>query len=64
MSWRQDSLQSDGSFGPSSGYLIAEEVGPGGDNSETVPEPATTAGLALAATGWGYAKKKFGASKV
>ena len=53
MSWRQDCLQSDGSFGPSSGYVIAEEVEPGGENSETVPEPATTAGLTLAAAGLG-----------
>ena len=57
MDWRQDSVLN-GSFGPRSGYVIAEE------NSETVPEPATTAGLALAAAGLGYAKKKFGASKV
>ncbi len=77
MSWRQDSLVN-GSFGPRSGFLtayptaglaqaaagIAEEVGPGGENSETVPEPATIAGLTLAAAGLGYAKKKFGASKV
>jgi hypothetical protein len=53
MSWRQDSLQSDGSFGPSSGYVIAEEVEPGGENSETLPEPATIAGLTLAAAGLG-----------
>jgi hypothetical protein len=57
--WRQDSfLDSNGNFGPRGGEVIAEE------NSETVPEPATTAGLALAAAGLGYAKKKFGASKV
>ena len=57
MDWRQDSFLN-GSFGPRGGYVIAEE------NSEPVPEPATTAGLALAAAGLGYAKKKFGASKV
>jgi hypothetical protein len=63
MGWRQDNFQG-GSFGPRGGLVIAEEVGPGDDNSESVPEPGT-AGLALAATGLlGYAKKKFGASKV
>ena len=63
MEWLQGS-QSDGSLGFNEGYVIAEEVGPGGGNPEPVPEPATTAGLALAAAGLGYAKKKFGASKV
>jgi hypothetical protein len=62
MDWLQASPRSNGSFGE--GYVIAEEVGPGGENPEPVPEPATTAGLAMAAAGLGYAKKKFGASKV
>jgi hypothetical protein len=54
MGWRQDNFYN-GSFGPRGGIVIA---------SESVPEPATTAGLAMAAAGLGYAKKKFGASKV
>jgi len=63
MGWVQYGTQSNGR--PSNtGYVIAEEVKPGGENSETVPEPATIAGLTLAAAGLGYAKKKFGASKV
>ena len=65
MNWEQlGRVQSNGSLGFGRGYLIAEEVGPGGENPEPVPEPATTAGLAMAAAGLGYAKKKFGASKV
>jgi len=60
--WRQDNFQG-GMFGPRGGIVIAEEVGPGGDNSQSVPEPGT-AGLALVAAGWGYAQKKFGASKL
>jgi hypothetical protein len=65
MNWQQNGrFQSNGSLGFGQGYLIAEEVGPGGENPESVPEPATTAGLAMAAAGLGYAKKKFRASKV
>jgi hypothetical protein len=64
MDWEQiGSFQSNNNYF-NRGYLIAEEVGPGGENPEPVPEPATTAGLAMAAAGLGYAKKKFGASKV
>lgn len=63
MSWLQNGFQSNGSY-LNSGYVIAEEVKPGGENSEAVPEPGTMAGLTLAAAGLGYAKKKFGASKV
>ena len=60
MTWRQDSVLN-GSFGPRSGFLTAYLTA---GSPEPVPEPATTAGLALAAAGLGYAKKKFGASKV
>jgi hypothetical protein len=62
MGWRQDNFQG-GMFGPRGGIVIAEEVDPGDDNSQSVPEPGT-AGLALVAAGWGYAQKKFGASKL
>jgi len=64
MNWAQaGSFQSNENYF-NSGYVIAEEVKPGGENPEAVPEPGITAGLALAAAGLGYAKKKFGASKV
>jgi hypothetical protein len=43
--------------------LIVEEVKPCPENSEAVPEAATIAGLTLAATGLGTAKRKFAASK-
>ena len=62
MSWLQNGFQSNGSY-LNSGYVIAEEVKPGSENSEAVPEPGTMAGLTLAAAGLGYPKKKFGASK-
>ena len=62
--WWQDSLlDSNGNFGRRGGEVIAQEVGFATANPEPVPEPGT-AGLALAAAGWGYAQKKFGASKV
>ncbi|WP_293355320.1 MULTISPECIES: PEP-CTERM sorting domain-containing protein [unclassified Microcoleus] len=64
MSWRQNGgVLSNGMY-LHSGYVIAEEVKPCSENSEAVPEPATIAGLTLAAAGLGAAKKKFGASKV
>ncbi|MCC3467137.1 MULTISPECIES: PEP-CTERM sorting domain-containing protein [unclassified Microcoleus] len=64
MSWQQNGgVLSNGMY-LHSGYVIAEEVKPGSENSEAVPEPATIAGLTLAAAGLGAAKKKFGASKV
>ena len=63
MSWLQNGFQSNGRY-LNSGYVIAEEVEPCSENSEAVPEPGTMAGLTLAAAGLGYAKKKFGASKV
>jgi hypothetical protein len=52
MMWQQNDVQSNGRYF-NNGYVIAEEVGPGGENPEPVPEPATTAGLAMAAAGLG-----------
>lgn len=63
MGWLQTGYQSNGKD-LNSGYLIAEEVKPCSENSEAVPEPATIAGLTLAAIGLSVAKQKFAASKV
>ncbi|MEG3841266.1 PEP-CTERM sorting domain-containing protein [Microcoleus sp. herbarium14] len=63
MMWLQNgSFQSNGKY-LNSGYVIAEEVKPGGENSEAVPEPATIAGLTLAIVGKVSFKKKFKAPK-
>ena len=58
MSWVQYGTQSNGSPSNSGDVIAEEEVGPGGENPEPVPEPATTAGLTLAAAGLGYVKKR------
>ncbi|MEG4322432.1 MULTISPECIES: PEP-CTERM sorting domain-containing protein [unclassified Microcoleus] len=60
MAW----LQSNNYYpGSGSGYVIAEQLVNPGENSEAVPEPATIAGLTLAAAGLGAAKKRFAAPK-
>jgi PEP-CTERM motif len=60
MTW----LQSNNYYPASgSGYVIAEQLVNPGENSEAVPEPATIAGLTLAAAGLGAAKRRFAAPK-
>ncbi|MEG4342678.1 PEP-CTERM sorting domain-containing protein [Microcoleus sp. A003_D6] len=63
MSWIQSAYGQSNGRPTNGGYVIAQEVKPYPENSEAVPEPATIAGLTLAAAGLGYAKKKLAASK-
>ncbi len=63
MSWRQSAYGQSNGLSTNGGYVIAQEVQPCPENSEAVPEPATIAGLTLAAAGLGAAKRKFAASK-
>lgn len=64
MSWIQSAYGQSNGLPTNGGYVIAQEVKPSPENSEAVPEPATMAGLTLAAAGLGAAKKKLAASKV
>ncbi|MEK0192628.1 MAG: PEP-CTERM sorting domain-containing protein [Oscillatoriales cyanobacterium] len=64
ISWMQSGGGQSNGKSVNTGYLIVEEIQPCHENSEAVPEPATVAGLGLAAAGLGAAKKKLAASKV
>ncbi|WP_341730595.1 PEP-CTERM sorting domain-containing protein [Microcoleus sp. EPA2] len=64
ISWMQSGGGQSNGKSVNTGYLIVEEIQPCHENSEAVPEPATVAGLGLAAAGLGAAKKKWVASKV
>ncbi len=64
MSWIQSAYGQSNGLSTNGGYVIAQEVKPSPENSEAVPEPATIAGLTLAAAGLGAAQEKVGSIQI